>query len=514
MKTVLKTNLFVVCLVFLCCFGITALSHGQATVSVDPAESLSPGVGSQLTIGLKISNGRNVSAYQVSVNFDTSALRYVSGANGSYLPSGAFFAPPQVSGGKVTVTATSVSGAARGASGTLASVTFSVVAVKKSTLRLTDVILSDSNARALSVQIRNGTVVEGGAKWDPNGDGQVNVLDLVLVAKSLGTRNAHVDTNGDGTVNVLDLVVVAQHLGESTGGGVPPPVVTPPVVTPPVVTPPVVTPPVVTPPVTPAKPTIDPPPQGMVLIPAGEFLMGSNDAESQNDEQPVRKVYVDAFYMDETEVTNAQFKEFLIENPRWQKGRIDKRFADVNYMHHWSGNNYPSGKGNHPVVYVSWYAAMAYAEWSGKRLPTESEWEYAGRGGLSGKKYPNGNSITARDANYDNNVKDTTAVGRYPANGYGLYDMAGNVFEWCLDEYDKDFYFTFPRSGVARNPLSGANSIQWILDNYTEIKGSRVLRGGSWGNAARIVRVAFRNSNLPSYTYFMFGFRCVKDVTP
>ena len=223
-----------------------------------------------------------------------------------------------------------------------------------------------------------------------------------------------------------------------------------------------------------------PPPEGMVYIPAGEFEMGSNDAEADNDEQPVRKVYVDAFYMDETEVTNLQFKEFLLENPRWQKGRVNKQFANNNYLKDWNGNNYPQGKANHPVRYVSWYAAMAYAEWADKRLPTEAEWEYAARGGLKGKKYPNGNTITARDANFGQNVKDTTPVGKYPANGYELYDMAGNVWEWCLDEYDSEFYFTFPRNGVARNPLSGANSIEWILDNYTQIKSSRVLRGGSW----------------------------------
>lgn len=246
-----------------------------------------------------------------------------------------------------------------------------------------------------------------------------------------------------------------------------------------------------------------PPPEGMVLIPAGEFDMGSNDAEAGNNEQPVRRVYVDAFYMDETEVTNLQFKEFLLENPRWQKGRVNKQFADGNYLRLWNGNNYPQGKANHPVVYVSWYAAMAYAEWADKRLPTEAEWEYAARGGLKGKKYPNGNTITARDANFNNNVKDTMLVGRYPANGYGLYDMAGNVWEWCLDEYDGEFYFTFPRNGVARNPLSGANSVGWILNNYTNIKSSRVLRGGSWYANAALVRCARR---------YYFGFRCARAV--
>ena len=485
MKALLKTNFFFACLALLLCLGITALSYGQAVVSVDPAESPSPAAGGQLTISLKITNGRNVAAYQTGVNFDTSALRYVSSANGSYLPTGAFFTPPQVSGGKVTLSATSLSGVARATSGTLATVTFSVVAVKKSTLRLTNVILADGNANALAVSTRDGSVVEGGAKWDTNGDGQVNVLDLVLVAKSLGTGDARADTNGDGTVDVLDLVTVAQHLGESIGGGV----TTQPVTT---------------------RPTIPSPPEGMVLIPAGEFQMGSNDAESDNDEQPIRTVHVDAFYMDETEVTNAQFKEFLIENPRWQKGRIDSRFADTNYLKLWSGNNYPSGKGNHPVVYVSWYAAMAYAEWAGKRLPTEAEWERAARGGLVGNKYPHGNTLTPRDANYGRNVKDSTAVGRYPANAYGLYDMAGNVWEWCLDEYDSDFYFTFPRSGVARNPLSGANSVKWLLDNFTNVKLSRVLRGGSWFTSARLVRVANRNNSAPTTPSFDLGFRCAR----
>ena len=256
------------------------------------------------------------------------------------------------------------------------------------------------------------------------------------------------------------------------------------------------------------------PPEGMVLIPAGEFQIGSRYADN---ELPVRTVYVDAFYMDATKVTNAQYKAFLLENPCWQKGRIDSRFATAHYLEHWSGNNYPSGKGNHPVRYVSWYAAMAYAAWAGKRLPTEAEWERAARGSLVGKKYPNGNTITVRDANYmgakyGENVEDTTAVGRYPANGYGLYDMAGNVYEWCLDEYKRRFYFTLPWKGVARNPLSGANSVKWILDNFTKIKLSRVLRGGSWHFSGVSVRVANRYVKLPTFT-LNTGFRGVRSVT-
>ena len=254
-------------------------------------------------------------------------------------------------------------------------------------------------------------------------------------------------------------------------------------------------------------------PEGMVFIPAGQFQMGSIDDEASNNEQPVHTVHIDAFYMDEHEVTNLEYKEFLLENPRWQKSRIDKRFHSGSYLKHWSGNNYPSGKANHPVTYVSWYAAMAYAEWAGKRLPTEAEWEYAARGGLAGMKYPSGNTISTRQANYKSHVGDTTAVGRYAANGYDLYDMAGNVWEWCLDEYDADFYFV---SRNSRNPISGARTIQWILDNFTSIptNTSRVLRGGSWFDSARYLRVANRGYTTPPNSFSNYGFRCARAVTP
>ena len=255
------------------------------------------------------------------------------------------------------------------------------------------------------------------------------------------------------------------------------------------------------------------PPKGMVLVPAGEFQMGSNDVKARKDAKPVRPVSVDAFYMDETEVTNAQYKAFLLENPRWQKGRVRAEFVNANYLKHWNGNNYPNGRDSHPVVYVSWYAAMAYAEWSGKRLPTEAEWEYAARGGLAGKKYPNGNTITPQDANYGGNVGDTTPVRRYPKNGYKLYDMTGNVSEWCLDAYEPDFYSTFPQNGVAHNPLSGANSVDRLMNNFTEVnrQKARVLRGGTWISSVYFARVACRDAVLPWFTFYSYGFRCVRD---
>ena len=246
----------------------------------------------------------------------------------------------------------------------------------------------------------------------------------------------------------------------------------------------------------------------MVLIPAGDFQMGSNDSNADDDEKPVHTVYVDAFYIDKYEVTNAQFKAFVDANPQWRKDKISYKYHNGNYLSHWNGNSYPSGKGNHPVVYVSWYAAMVYAQWAGKRLPTEAEWEKAARGGLVGKKYPWGNEIDTSQANYRRDVGNTTPVGTYAPNGYGLYDMGGNVWEWCIDAADAGFYARSPR----RNPVAGG----WSGKNFPAVqtKSLRVLRGGCWLNTAQFLRVAGRYRNSPASTYSTFGFRCAWDVTP
>ena len=257
--------------------------------------------------------------------------------------------------------------------------------------------------------------------------------------------------------------------------------------------------------------------EGMVPIPAGEFQMGSTDPKAQNDEQPVHTVYVDAFLMDEHEVTNLQYQKFLLANPQWQREQIDSKLHDGEYLKLWRGkrgNDYPKGKADYPVVHVSWYAAIAYADWVGKRLPTEAEWEYAARGRLAGKKYPWGDDARTIpgwvwgefvDPGRANQGGDTTAVGKYPPNGYGLYDMAGNVWEWCLDEYNKDFYSMSPRE----NPLSGANSVDWIINNFTSVTTHRVLRGGSWKSFS--LRVALRRWKRPLFTTGYFGFRCARS---
>ncbi len=246
----------------------------------------------------------------------------------------------------------------------------------------------------------------------------------------------------------------------------------------------------------------------MELIPAGEFRMGSNEG---GDEKPVHSVYVDAFYMDKYEVTNAEYAEFLnAKGKHTDAGQtwlaVGHERARIEYVN--SAYRSKAGYEKHPVVMVSWYGAMAYAEWVGKRLPTEAEWEKAARGGLSGLKYPWGNGIDSTKANYNNHVGDTTVVRKYAANGYGLYDMSGNVWEWCLDEYNPGFYAISP----SQNPLSGANSIKWVLDNYTGVNISRVLRGGAWFSIADNVRVAYRTYYTPSFTLNLLGFRCARAV--
>ena len=250
-------------------------------------------------------------------------------------------------------------------------------------------------------------------------------------------------------------------------------------------------------------------PSDMILIPAGDFQMGSNN---NTDEKPVHTVYIDAFYIDKYEVTNAQYKAFVDTNPQWRKDRIPSAYHNGNYLKHWNGNNHPSEKGNHPVAYVSWYGAMAYAQWTGKRLPTEAEWEKAARGGKSGLQYPWGNTISNGQANYGNHVGDTTVVGNYAANGYGLYDMAGNVLEWCLDAYYSDFYFSSPH----RNPLGGVNTIEnadLVISDFVKVTTTRVARGGAWYNTeVQNVRVAYRNRVPPTLTNIALGFRCVKVV--
>lgn len=260
----------------------------------------------------------------------------------------------------------------------------------------------------------------------------------------------------------------------------------------------------------------------MVYVPDGTFEMGTPAAELKRLQQayeisfaglfepevPRHTVQLDPFCIDAYEVTNARFKAFLDAQPQWRPDRIPARYHNDDYLRHWQGNDYPASQADHPVVFVSWYAAVAYAQWAGKRLPTEAEWEYAARGGLVRAEFPWGNDAADPGrANYgESGIGGATAVGSYPPNGYGLYDMAGNVWEYCLDEWHVDFYASSPRA----NPVAGGSM---FLDGaFHEVTTRRTIRGGSWGGVPVNLRVAYRDSHPPEGAGPHVGFRCARSI--
>ncbi len=258
----------------------------------------------------------------------------------------------------------------------------------------------------------------------------------------------------------------------------------------------------------------------MVLIPAGEFQMGSDTHTIGNAAtRPMHVVYLDAFYIDKYEVTVGQYNQFVLATnhrplPDW--------------VHRYSRTD------AHPVIGVSWHDASAYAKWAGKRLPTEAEWEKAARGGLIQKNYAWGDSAVNgtqcnfadknlriiwdrerepednwADENLDDGYAYTAPIGSYPPNGYGLYDMVGNVWEWCFDVYDRNFYANSPDTNPIAEILirDGAN-------NIVAVNKLRVIRGTSWYDGVPSVWIASRLGQSPEGQVISVGFRCVKSVTP
>ena len=258
----------------------------------------------------------------------------------------------------------------------------------------------------------------------------------------------------------------------------------------------------------------------MVLIPAGEFQMGSDSHTIGNAAtRPMHVVYLDAFYIDKYEVTVGQYNQFVLATnhrplPDW--------------VHRYSRTD------AHPVIGVSWHDARAYAKWAGKRLPTEAEWEKAARGGLIQKNYAWGDSAVNgthcnfadknlriiwdrerepednwADENLDDGYAYTAPIGSYPPNGYGLYDMVGNVWEWCFDVYDRNFYANSPDTNPIAEILirDGAN-------NIVAVNKLRVTRGTSWYDGTSSIWIASRLGQPLETQALNVGFRCVKAVEP
>ncbi len=226
----------------------------------------------------------------------------------------------------------------------------------------------------------------------------------------------------------------------------------------------------------------------MKSIPAGSFIMG---AETGPDaEKPPHKVSLSAYRVCDHLVTNREYSLFVRARPEWSKDRADPELRDEAYLSDWTGDRFPEGKDEHPVAFVSQPAAAAFAAWLGKRLPTEAEWECAARGGLVGKKYPNGDQMNDKLANLAKQYKGTTPVRQFEANGYGLYDMAGNLFEWTSDWY---------------GPYSAGDA----LDPSGSAEGEyKVVRGGSWMSGAGALRVSAR-VDMESVTCAQVGIRLV-----
>jgi serine/threonine-protein kinase len=223
----------------------------------------------------------------------------------------------------------------------------------------------------------------------------------------------------------------------------------------------------------------------LVLVPEGPFPMGPNR----------REVHLDGFYIDRTPVTNLQFKTFL-----GVTGYRPEDAGAARFLAHWARGSIPRGLEHHPVVFVSYTDARAYATWAGKRLPTEAEWEKAARG-QDGRKYPWGKADpTPSRANFGGRNRGTVPVGSFPegVSPYGVHDLAGNVWEWCDDVDDPSFYL----DGPSHNPRSTRRPDRAFY----------VMRGGSWMYGAQALRTYSRTSFEPHYRFAAGGFRCVRAL--
>jgi formylglycine-generating enzyme required for sulfatase activity len=233
---------------------------------------------------------------------------------------------------------------------------------------------------------------------------------------------------------------------------------------------------------------------GMLYIPGGYFVMGSN---KRKNEQPIRKVYVEGLYLDKTEVTVAEFRDFCIATKRKMPEQPD-----------WNQEN-------HPVVNVTWNEARAYAEWAGKRLPTEAEWEYVASGGsedyeyvyqnsqMYGKNYENIADESMRRvkfqfpvvSGYDDGYVYTSPAGLFAPNKFGIYDLNGNVLEWCQDWYGDQY-----DSEQVKNPKGPSEG------RY------KVIRGASWNRSGTYMRTSYRTFYSMTVRFDFLGFRCARDA--
>lgn len=238
----------------------------------------------------------------------------------------------------------------------------------------------------------------------------------------------------------------------------------------------------------------------MVLIPAGSFLMGTQ--VRAGNERPEHTVWLDDYYIDQYEATNASFAEFLNVKGNQMEGLapwIEEIDPDLR-IHQVEGVwQVDAGYENYPMNEVTWYGARAYCEWRGARLPSEAEWEKAARG-TDGRTFPWGEEIDCSKANYAGCFYAAVPVDSFPewTSPYGVYNMAGNIMEWTNDWYAPDYYANSPET----NPTG------------PETGDFKVFRGGSYNHGAGNVRTTYRYPKLPVLTYVSTGFRCARSISP
>ena len=254
---------------------------------------------------------------------------------------------------------------------------------------------------------------------------------------------------------------------------------------------------------------------GTVSIKGGTFLMGTSHNKIPalrarynldfpalyENEVPIHEVTISDFRIDHYEVTNARFAIFLAANPEWRREQLAESRHNGRYLDNWPEGAYPEELAAHPVVFVTWSAAQAYCRWRGGRLPTEAEWEYVARAGDS-REFPWGDELPSPErANYlASQYGDTIEVGSYPPNDFGVYDLAGNVWELLYDSWELEY-----RSHPQLDPVSGG-----ILDVEEEasMTGRRALRGASFGGSVVNLRTRWRDSHVVTNAIEFVGFRC------